>query len=116
VFFAIRVADNPAAVGFVFLQNLHMVHRSADLGIRIGHERDRGRGVGKTAVNLTLDYARTHLNLSRVQLRVMADNERAVRAYLACGFKIEGCHKRAAFIGGRWHDMLTMAVLSPSDV
>lgn len=112
VFFVIRTSANPAAIGFVFLQNMHLSNRSADLGIRIGHDRDRGRGIGKAAVSLALDYAWNHLNLARVQLRVIADNERAIRAYKSCGFKVEGRHERAIFVSGRWHDMLTMAALN----
>ena len=112
IFFTIRAAGRSEAIGFVFLQNLHLVNRAADLGIRIGHERDRGHGFGKATVRLALAYAWDHLNLARVQLRVMADNERAVRAYTSCGFETEGRHRNAVFINGRWHDMLTMAALN----
>jgi RimJ/RimL family protein N-acetyltransferase len=114
IFFTIRIAGNANAVGFVILQNLHLANRSADLGIRIGDEHNRGQGIGKAATKLALDYAWDHLNLVRVQLRVMADNERAVRTYTACGFQLEGRHTKAVFTGGRWHDMLTMAALNPA--
>jgi RimJ/RimL family protein N-acetyltransferase len=45
----------------------------------------------------------------------MASNDRAIRAYTAAGFATEGLHKRAAFIAGKWHDMLTMAALNPGE-
>jgi RimJ/RimL family protein N-acetyltransferase len=48
-----------------------------------------------------------------VQLKVMADNPRAVRAYEKAGFAIEGRHTHAAYVAGKWHDMLTMAALNP---
>jgi len=51
----------------------------------------------------------------RVQLRVLADNARAIKAYEASGFALEGCHANAAYIGGRWHDMLTMAAFNPRE-
>jgi RimJ/RimL family protein N-acetyltransferase len=114
VFFAIRVAGTAQAVGFLLLNNIHLVNRCADLGIRIGREGDRGRGIGTAAVSLGLTYAWDHLNLARVQLRVLADNARAVRAYQAAGFAIEGCHVHATYIGGTWHDTLTMAALNPA--
>jgi RimJ/RimL family protein N-acetyltransferase len=113
VLFAIRVAGSPNAVGFVLLSGISVANRSADLGMRIGRERDRNRGIGKTSVALTLQYAWDHLNLARVQLRVVADNERAVRCYAANGFRTEGRHAHAAYLAGQWHDMLTMAVLNP---
>jgi RimJ/RimL family protein N-acetyltransferase len=91
------------------------VHRSAELGIRVGRESDRGRGIGKAAVALALDYAWNHLNLLRVQLRVIADNPRAIGAYKATGFVVEGRHRAASFIGGRWQDVLTMAAFNPRE-
>ncbi|HEX4303885.1 MAG TPA: GNAT family protein [Rhizomicrobium sp.] len=113
VLFVIRVAGTAQATGFLMLSNIHGVNRSADLGIRIGREGDRGRGIGTAAVVLGLRYAWDHLNLGRVQLRVLADNARAIRAYERAGFAIEGRHARAVYVGGGWHDSLTMAALSP---
>jgi len=113
VIFAIRVADSPRAIGSLMLTNIHAVNRSADLGIRIGMECDRGRGVGTAAVSLGLDYAWDHLNLWRVQLRVLADNLRAIAAYRRAGFEEEGRHAYAAFVSAGWHDMITMAAINP---
>jgi RimJ/RimL family protein N-acetyltransferase len=113
VLFAIRVVGNPNAVGFILLSGISVANRSADLGMRIGRERDRNRGIGKASVALILEYAWDHLNLARVQLRVIADNDRAIGCYKANGFVVEGRHARAAYLAGRWHDMLTMAVFNP---
>jgi RimJ/RimL family protein N-acetyltransferase len=113
VLFAIRLAGVTQAVGFVLFSSISAVNRSAELGIRIGRENERGRGIGTAAMSLALDYAWTHLNLARVQLKVMADNPRAIRAYAKAGFVIEGRHTHAAFVAGKWHDMLTMASLNP---
>jgi RimJ/RimL family protein N-acetyltransferase len=113
VLFAIRVAGSPNAVGFILLSSISIANRSAELGMRIGRERDRNRGIGKASVVLALEYAWDHLNLARVQLRVVADNDRAIGCYKASGFVVEGRHLRAAYLAGSWHDMLTMAVLNP---
>jgi RimJ/RimL family protein N-acetyltransferase len=114
VLFAIRVAGGANAVGFILLSGISVANRCAELGMRIGLERDRSRGIGKTAVALVLEYGWDHLNLARVQLRVLADNARAIGAYKANGFVEEGRHVHAAYIAGRWHDMLTMAVFNPA--
>jgi RimJ/RimL family protein N-acetyltransferase len=115
VLFVIRVAERQQAVGFLTLTNIHSVNRCADIGIRIGAERDRGAGNGTAAVSLGLSYAWDHLNLMRVQLHCLADNARAIGAYQRAGFVIEGYHTHAAFIDGTWHDMLTMAALNPRE-
>ncbi len=115
VLFAIRIAGKSEAAGFLLLSGINSTNRSCELGIRIGRESDRNHGIGKAAVALGLAYAWDHLNLVRVHLRVMASNDRAIRAYKAAGFATEGLHKRAAFIAGKWHDMLTMAALNPGE-
>ncbi|HEY1614601.1 MAG TPA: GNAT family protein [Rhizomicrobium sp.] len=113
VFFVVRDALEPRLLGFLTLSSIHPVHRSAELGIRIGGEAQRGRGLGKAALRLGLSYAFDHLNLNRVQLTVFADNTRAIRAYEAVGFEHEGRMRHAAFIDGQWTDVLVMAALRP---
>lgn len=113
VLFVIRRCGNPAPCGYIQITNIHPVHRSADIGIRIGSDEDRGRGLGKAALKLAVDYAWNHLNLNRIQLTVLATNLRAVRAYKAVGFEEEGLFRRAAFINGAWTDVLAMATLRP---
>lgn len=114
VLFAIRSALEPRILGFLTLSNIHQVHRSGELGLRIGAEAERGRGYGKAATALALDYAFDHLNLNRVHLTVFAHNTRAIRAYEATGFEVEGRLRRAAFIQGQWVDVLLMAALNPA--
>jgi diamine N-acetyltransferase len=111
VLFAIRRLGNPALVGFVALSNLHPVHRSAEMGLRIGEERDRGQGLGTEALQLGLEFCWQHLNLQRVWLQVFRHNERAIRAYRKAGFHREGVLRRAAFVDGRWADLIPMAAL-----
>jgi RimJ/RimL family protein N-acetyltransferase len=113
VLFAIRKLREPQIIGFTVLRNLQMVHRSAELGIRIGAEAERGKGYGGRAVALVLNYAWNSLNLHRVSLTVLAHNERAIASYLASGFVHEGVLKQAAFIDGKWCDVAVMAVLRP---
>jgi RimJ/RimL family protein N-acetyltransferase len=113
VVFAIRAINEAPIVGYVQILNINGVHRSADLGIRIGTEKNRGRGFGKDALNLALAYCWKNLNLNRVQLIVFKHNERAIRAYQAIGFRREGLLRKAAFIDGECIDLIVMASLRP---
>lgn len=112
-FFAIRKLTAPLIIGYVTFKNIQAVHRSGEIGMRIGNEADRGKGYGKSALSLALLYAFNHLNLHRVSLTAFAHNERAIAAYRAAGFKDEGLLKDAAFIDGRYVDMVAMAILNP---
>jgi [ribosomal protein S5]-alanine N-acetyltransferase len=113
VFFAIRKLCEPQIIGFVELKNIQAIHRSAELGVRIGIEAERARGYGRAAVTLALRYAWSHLNLHRVSLRVFSHNRRAIASYRASGFEEEGLLRQAEFIDGRWTDVVPMAVLNP---
>jgi RimJ/RimL family protein N-acetyltransferase len=113
ILFAIRKLDTKPIVGFIGFSSINAVHRSADIGIRIGEAADRGQGYGKDALKVSLDYAWKHLNLNRVALTMLAHNENALRTFLAVGFEREGLARRAAFIDGRWCDVLLMAALRP---
>jgi RimJ/RimL family protein N-acetyltransferase len=114
VIFAIRRVRNPQIFGFTFLRKIEPVYRSAELGIRVGAEADRGKGLGKRALVLILSYAWNTLNLHRVSLTVIAHNVRAIAAYKAVGFAEEGMMRDAAFIDGKWCDVAMMAALNPA--
>ena len=114
VVFAIRKLSEPTLIGFVHVAAMNSVHRSAEMGIRIGEEKNRGQGFGSEALRLALDFCWNHLNLNRVQLTVFKHNLRAIAAYQAAGFRKEGRMRRAAFIGGAWVDLIMMATLRPA--
>lgn len=111
IVFAIRKLFEPQIIGFVIFKNIQLVHRSADVGVRIGSDAERGKGYGTQALKLALDYAWKHLNLHRVSLTVFAHNARALASYRAAGFREEGRLKDAAYIDGEWVDVIPMAVL-----
>jgi RimJ/RimL family protein N-acetyltransferase len=112
--FAIRKVDGTAIIGLLEITNISPVHRSAEIGLRIGDEADRGRGYGKEALALGLEFCWNHLNLNRAQLIVLRHNERARRAYRASGFDEEGVLRNAAFVDGEWVDLVVMGVLRPA--
>jgi RimJ/RimL family protein N-acetyltransferase len=116
VVFAIRKNTEPAIIGFVQITSINLVHRSAELGIRIGEEKNRSQGYGSEALRLAVAFAFNHLNLNRVQLVVFRHNQRAIGAYRTAGFKKEGVLRKAAFIDGAWVDLMLMAALRPTVV
>lgn len=113
IMLSIRQRTDPKIIGYLHIQNISVVHRSADIGIRIGEEKHRGKGYGKEALAIGLDYCWNHLNLERVGLIVFRNNTRAINAYKAVGFKKEGLLKRLFFIDGVWVDVLIMAAFRP---
>ena len=113
ILFAIREANRPEMIGFVLFKNFQPAYQTAELGVRIGVEGDRGKGFGTRAVRLAMDYAWSVLNLHRISLNVLAHNERAIVSYLHAGFVMEGTLREAAFIDGQWRDVVVMGTLNP---
>jgi RimJ/RimL family protein N-acetyltransferase len=110
-FFAIRTFDLNEFIGSCQLHTIDRTHRSAELQIRIGSRAHWSHGFGTEAVRLLLDVGFTDLSLHRVYLHVLADNERAQRAYLRAGFRREGVLRDAAFVDGRYQDLIVMGIL-----
>jgi RimJ/RimL family protein N-acetyltransferase len=106
--FAIEVGGE--AVGICGLHEIDHYHQRAELGIRIG-EPYWGKGYGQDACRTLLDYGFRHLNLAKVSLEVLADDDRAVGAYRKAGFVEEGRLRDHAWYDGARHDELIMSVL-----
>jgi ribosomal-protein-alanine N-acetyltransferase len=71
----------------------------------------RGMGLGRQITKLILDWAFSQLGVHRVELEVLATNHRAIRCYLACGFRQEGVRREAELYPDGWRDFIEMALL-----
>lgn len=70
----------------------------------------RERGIGRRLIEAALNAADA-VAISRVELTVNADNERAVRLYQSVGFVEEGRKRSARRLEGQFRDVLVMARL-----
>ena len=99
-------------VGNVVLDRIDRTVRTARLHIYVGEASVRGHGVGKRAVSLAVRAAFEELGLQKVWLTVHSGNARAIATYVACGFQVEGVHRREFLLGGRLVDEIYMGVLA----
>jgi RimJ/RimL family protein N-acetyltransferase len=97
-------------IGQCGLFDFQHLSRTCELGITIGDKAYWGRGYGREAVTLLLDYAFRHHNIRRVILRVNGRNERAIKAYQGAGFVEEGRLKEHVWSNGRYDDLVLMGV------
>lgn len=104
------VADG-LCIGQCALFNFNESAQTCELGITIGDKAYWGRGYGRDAIRLLLDYAFRLRGMRRVYLSVNANNERAIRAYRACGFIEEGRLRAHVWSGGGYVDLLYMGLL-----
>jgi RimJ/RimL family protein N-acetyltransferase len=107
----IALRSDDRLIGNVVLHRIQSRDRQAGFGILIGEKAEWSRGYGTEATRLIVRYAFNVLNLNRVWLHVLADNQRGQRAYEKVGFKVEGVLRQAGFREGRYMDMITMGIL-----
>jgi RimJ/RimL family protein N-acetyltransferase len=62
-------------------------------------------------MNLLLVHLFDGLGYQRVELDTWSGNERAIRAYRACGFQIEGRLRRSELVDGMYYDTILMGLL-----
>ncbi len=98
-------------VGHARLHHLDEENRRARYAIGIFDPRAWGRGLGTEATRLVLGYAFDNLLLHRVDLRVLAYNQRAIACYEKCGFVHEGIEREGALIAGEWQSDWMMSIL-----
>ena len=70
----------------------------------------RGHGIGKELMRTALSLA-FKKKLTRIELTVREDNQRAIELYQTFGFKIEGIHQKSMLIDGEYHNQVFMAFL-----
>jgi len=111
--FAVEIRDGEAwkMVGNCGFFAIDWVSRAGEFGIMIGNKSIWGQGYGTETVGLILRHGFRTLNLNCIQLKVYADNVRAIRAYEKAGFVHEGRMRQAVYKNGKYQDVLLMSVL-----
>ena len=99
-------------LGETRLDGLDLHDRRARLAIGLYDVSQLGKGLGREVIKLVLSHAFGTMGLHRIDLRVLAFNERAIRCYRSCGFVEEGREREAARIGDVWHDDVIMGLLA----
>lgn len=109
--FIICLRENDLPIGSVYMQSIDHVHKNAEYGIFIGEEAARGKGCGSDAAKLAVQYAFEELQLHKLYLRVISDNQRAIRSYEHAGFVVEGVMRDEIFVDGKFCDVTRMAII-----
>lgn len=86
-------------------------NRVAMVGIYIGDRDYLGKGYGTDAMKVLLEFLFEEYNVNKVKLTVFGFNKRAIKSYEKCGFKTEALLRESVFRYGKYHDMISMAIL-----
>jgi RimJ/RimL family protein N-acetyltransferase len=97
-------------LGHVMLHTFHWHHRRAEVGYWLVPQA-RGRGIGRTAVSLLVDWAFQTLELDRIEITTTPSNEAARALAESLGFTAEGVMVARNFERGKRVDVLLLARL-----
>lgn len=98
-------------IGGIGLHSRRRRDGTSQFGIGINDPEYVGKGYGRDAINVLLRWAFLMQNYRRIWLDVWATNERAIRAYRACGFVEEGRLRRHVYVDGAYQDVVVMGLL-----
>ncbi len=101
------------AIGMANYREWQPKARSAEIGIGIGEPALWSRGLGREALGLLVRHLVEDLGAHRVALHVLAYNDRAINAYRASGFQVEGIERDAIMTDrGTYADDVLMAYIA----
>lgn len=102
---------NGQHVGNTGFYHLDKTHRRAEFWILVGHEANRGRGLGSTVLRLMLAHGFETLGLNKIFLHVGEGNLPALHVYEKFGFRRESLLREHYLIEGAWVNVLGLSLL-----
>lgn len=105
--FIICTIDN-TPVGMVGLYDINWIHRTCEVGLYIGDKNSQGKGFAKESYYLIENLAKEYLNLRKIKLNVVNNNETAVNYWSSVGFEKVGILKEERYVKGKYLDLIIM--------
>lgn len=106
--------DLDSPVGYCEFKAISHQHQHATIAHVLISPEKRGLGYSRQMLQLMIELGFQRLGLHRIGLSVHTNNEVAIRAYKAVGFKIEGEIQEVLRFDNRFYSLYQMALLNPS--
>lgn len=100
--------NNESPIGMVGLYSINWIHRTCEVGLYIGDKDSHGKGYAKESYSLIESFAKDYLNLRKIKLTVVKNNDSAVNYWVSVGFEKVGILKEERFIKGKYMDLIIM--------
>ncbi len=98
-------------IGMTGLLNIDRVNHHAQLYITIGNKKYRGRHLPDEVIPLVLEYGFTELELKKIYLYTLPNNERGRHVYERNGFKLDGILRQQVYCRGKQQDLYVHSIL-----
>jgi len=101
---------NLSLVGFINYSRKGSPPGTVRIGIIIGNEKYRSRGIGTEAMNLALYYLFDYKGIERIDLDTAGFNTRAQKCFQKCGFQETGEITEVNFLNGELIHKIEMSL------
>lgn len=108
--FAIVIKDTGEYIGGCGINSVDWKNRHACVGIFLGKPL-WSKGYGTDAMKVLVNFIFSQMNINKVYLNVFSFNQRAIKSYEKCGFKVEGVLREHIYRDGKYHDEYIMSIL-----
>jgi len=108
---AIVLNDDQHHIGNIALQDIHPLHRTAELSLVIGERDQWGKGLAGEASQLIVAHGFNELNLRRIACGTFGSNVAMQKLALRLGMKEEGRRRAAVFKSGICEDVIEYGLL-----
>lgn len=105
---AARISNQCA--GHVGLYQVDNRVRNGQFAILIGDRSLWGKGLGPRVTSAVVSWGFSQLNLHKIGLRVLTNNQRAIHVYESLGFRSEGVLRDEQFRDGKYLNLMLMAI------
>jgi RimJ/RimL family protein N-acetyltransferase len=109
--FGIEYIENHTLIGATMLKEINLINRSSEFAIYIGDKNYIGKSLSIEATLETLRFGFYKLGLNRIFLKVLEENEIAIKLYISAGFIKEGLSRNSVFKNNSFKSELLMAIL-----
>ncbi len=104
-------AEDGTVIGVAYIGNISAHNRHCKIGITIGDRNYWGKGYGRAALRLVLNYCFDELDMHRVGTETFEYNTAWRKLVEWAGFTREGTDREYLFRDGRYWDKDTYAIL-----
>jgi [ribosomal protein S5]-alanine N-acetyltransferase len=112
LFLAIYTKTDNKHIGNIKIDSINRIHGTAEYGILMGDKTEWGKGYGREASEIIIEYCFMRMNIRKITLGVVADNTAAVQLYYKMGFQLEGTYQQHCFYDGAYRNVHRMAIFA----
>lgn len=109
--FSIVDIKNDVLVGMIGLLNIDRNNHHAQLYITIGNKQYRGKHIPDEVIPLMLEYGFRELDLSKIYLYTLPNNDRGRHVYERNGFQLDGILRKQVYCRGKQQDLFVHSIL-----